>query len=302
MGSQPPESQRGLTPIVSIALMTLVVIILAVVVIIGALTFLPEDQSVRPNADFTFEHTGTSLEVRPVYMDNGNEFNLRLNEKQAYTWTGNGATEERKLSCLNEGDTVRITSSPAPRRTYLIEDYTVKTPTDCGLAGSTSRFTYASVDGRKMPLESESYEFSLAIDPNGPNSVNGDTTYSTTNSWNYIEKYDRTVEGLDPPVYVIVFADNVGDWSSEPTESDLDGMATSYSVDASGNVSPTPSGSEPTNDVYMVFQPDCDQSQFLYVDKEASYDNHIYLDGDLLFVDSDTSPETTFSAPGVQCV
>lgn len=297
-----PESERGLTPILSILLLVVVTIVIGATVALGALTFLPEDQSVRPSADFTFEHTGTGLEVRPAYMDNGNEFDLLLNGKEAYTWTGDRTTEQRRLRCLNEGDTVRITSSPAPRRTYLIEDYTVETPTDCGLSGSTSRFAHASVDGRKMALESETYDFTLSIDPNGPDNTNGDTRYATTNSWNYIEKFDRPVEGLDPPVYVVVFADNVGDWSSEPTESEMDAIADSFEVDGSGNLSPTPGGSEPTNDVYMVFKPGCDSSDFLYVDKRAAYDNDIYLDGDFLFEDSETAGGQTFSAPGVECI
>ena len=302
MNLSDPLSLRGQSAIIGVILLVGVTLIIGVVLAIGAFAALPQDQSVRPNADFVFDHTGESLVVRPMYMDEGTEFTLQLNEQDAYTWTGDGAREEQRLRCLNKGDSVRITNSPQPRQSYLIEEHTVETPTGCGLSGSASRFASATVDGRKMALRSQKYDFTLSIDPDGPSSVNGNTRYSTTNSWNYIERYDRTVEGLGPPVYVVVFADNVGDWSSEPTESDLQGMADSFTVDGSGNVSPTPGGSEPTNDVYMVFKPGCTQSQFVYIDKSAAYDNHIYLDDNLLFIDSNTSPGQTFTGPGVDCV
>lgn len=293
---------RGVASVLSVVLLVGVVVILGIVLAVGAMAMLPETSEPRPQADFRIDRSNGAIRVAPAFMEDGTRFALKINGQRVYTWIGGRNDDVRRLRCLDAGDRVSVTSlHDQERRTYVIEDLVVQVQTDCTLTGIGSRFAYAQVGGRTVPLTDERYSFGLSIDPNGPNSVNGDTTYPASNPWNYVQRYDREVEGLQPPVYVVVFADNVADWDAEPTESDRQAIANSYHVDSNGNLNPTPGGSEPTNDVYMVFQPGCQQSQFKYVTKDAAYDNHILLNGQLLFVADGSSLGTTYSAPGVQC-
>jgi hypothetical protein len=102
-------------------------------------------------------------------------------------------------------------------------------------------------------------------------------------------------------VYVVVFADNVGDWGATPTEDERKRIEDTVSVADDGSLVPDPSGSEPTNDVYVVFKPGCQRSSFYYVTKRAGYDNHVLLDGETLFVANGRNQGKTFTGPGVTC-
>jgi len=76
----------------------------------------------------------------------------------------------------------------------------------------------------------------------------------------------------------------------------------SYYVDPSGEVVLTPGGSEPTNDIYMVFKPGCSGSELLLIDESAGYDNRIFINGQVAIDNTNSvSGGTVLSAPGVNC-
>jgi hypothetical protein len=180
----------------------------------------------------------------------------------------------------------------------------VDAPTRCGLAGSGSRFAYAVVGNRQMPLQDETYEFTLAIDPDGPTSQLGDEDFPTTNPWIYIQRYDRRIEGFDPPVYVIVFPDNVHwnyDWQDEPPASIRAAMPNAYEIQG-GNVVVNGSAVEPTNDVYMVFKPGCTESKFKFISMSGGYNNQILFDGVEMFRTDATTAGTVYTRRGVDCL
>jgi hypothetical protein len=294
------RSDRAVTPVLSTLFMIALALVVGIVVVVGALTFLPEDTEPRPRADFTIDRSSEAFRIVPQYMEDGTEFVLQIDGQDVYTWQGSGGREVRRLSCLVPGDELSIRSvHDGGGRTYLIERYTVEARTNCDLSGTATQFAYAKVGDREVPLRDQSFEFTLSIDPDGPNSVNGDTSYPTTNPWVYVQRFDRPVEGLEPPVYVVVFPDNVGDWDSSPSSPDRARIADSVTVTASGDLQATPGGSEPTNDVYLVFQPGCEESTFQYVTKQASYENVILLNGEPLF--TATGGSATYTGPGVTC-
>lgn len=294
---------RGVSPLISVILMVAVTVIIGAVLAVGAMTLLPSDGdlSVRPDADFTFDRDDGDIVVTPTYMTEGVEFDLLINGVDAYTWTGGRGATEQPLSCLNEGDEVYIRADTQGDRTFSIEDHEVRAPTKCELSGTGAQFAYARVGNRKMPLEGSGYEFTLSIDPDGPNAINGDTDYPSSNPWVYVQRYEKELEGLTPPVYVVVFPDNVDSgWGTEPSDSDRQEMTNTYEVNGN-SVTPTPSGIEPTEDVYLLFKPGCDGSTLEFLEMDGSYNNQILLDGEELFrTDSATTGEE-YDVPGVTC-
>jgi hypothetical protein len=143
---------------------------------------------------------------------------------------------------------------------------------------------------------------------------------SLQNDWHYIQRYDDGLEGLDGPVFVIVMVDNVHttnvpdpdlhgsvtdgvyyNWTDEPP-SGLNPGANSYSISGDEVVPIDTDATEPTNDIYIVFQPGCDGSRVAFVDESAGYDNQIYLD-DTRIIDNtnDDIEGETFDAPAVEC-
>lgn len=292
-------NERGASSVVGIVLLVAVAVVIGSVTVALALTLVPDQQpGTASQAAFDFDRTGGDLAVQPLNIPEDTQFELRINENPAYTWTD---TSTRRLSCLNPGDRIDIVSTDTDTgRSHLLKSREVQTATECSLSGTTTRFTYAKVGEKQVPLTDQDYEFTLAIDPNGPTQTEGDTDYPTTNPWNYVQRYDRSVEGLDAPVYVVVFADNAP-WDTEPTAEEREQMADTFHVTESGDLVTTPDNFEPTNDVYTIFKPGCDQSTFRYVGRSASYDNQILLDGEELFVDSNATAGTDYGAPGVEC-
>jgi|GEM_PF-1535874 len=298
--------KRGVTSVLSVVLLVAMTLVVSMVLVVGAMTFLPSDgeESVRPQADFGIEHDDGAVVVDPQYMEEGVPFTLLVNGRDAYSWEGAHTEETRRVRCLNEGDTVRVRADAGDDRTYLIEDYDVEVPTECPFSGSAARFAYAQVGSRQVPLVDPDYEFTLAIDPDGPNSVVGDTDFPTTNSWVYIERYDRTLDGLGPPVYVVVFPDNVGsdedDWNSTPSDTERAEMADAFEVDGD-EVQVTAGNVEPTDDVYMLFEPGCSESRFKFLKMDGGYDNQILIDGTELFRTSEADAGEKYTGPGVEC-
>jgi hypothetical protein len=297
---------RGLTPLVSNLLMVAVVIVIAMILSVAAMSFLPDDGevSVRPEADFTVERDDGALVFDPQYMTDGVPFALLVNGQEVYRWEGESTTDARRLTCLNTGDDVAVRAEDEADRTYLMEDYDVEAPTACGISGAGSRFAYARVGDRQVPLTDPDYDFTLGIDPDGPNSVLGDRDFQSTNGWVYVQRYDRTIEGLSPPVYVVVFPDNVGsvsEWEAGPTDAERADMVWAYDR-SGGDISVNGSAIEPTNDVYMVFKPGCDNSQVKFLAMSGSYNNQILIDGTPAFRTNDASSGQIYQAPGVECV
>jgi len=294
-----------MTSLVSVMLMVAVTIVVAVVLVVGAMSFLPEtdEPATRPDADFGIERDDGAIVVDPQYMTEDTPFTLLINGQEVYEWKGGNTERERRLRCLNPSDTVYVRADAGGDRTYLIEDHEVATQTACQLSGTGSRFAYAQVGSRQVPLKDADYEFTLAIDPDGPNSVNGDVDFPTTNPWVYVERFDRTVEGFAPPVYVVVFPDNVGsvsDWRTDPSEAEREEMAESFELDG-GDVRVTAGDVEPTDDVYMVFKPDCSESQFEFLRMQGGYNNQVLLDGTELFRTDDASSGQVYTGPGIDC-
>ncbi|QLH75909.1 hypothetical protein HZS55_00695 [Halosimplex rubrum] len=298
-------TDRATASVLSVLLLVAVTLVVSMVLVVGTLTFLPSEgeESVRPQADFGVERDDGTVVVDPQYMEEGVPFTLLINGREAYSWEGAHTEEVRRLRCLNEGDTVRVRAEAGDDRTYLIEDFDVRTRTECDLSGSAARFTYAQVGSRQVPLADADHEFTLAIDPDGPNSVNGDTDFPTTNPWVYVERYDRALEGLGSPVYLVVFADNVGsvaDWRSPPSDDERDEMADAFEVDGD-SVRVTAGGVEPTDDVYMLFEPGCSESRFKFLRMQGGYNNQILIDGTELFRTDDATTGQVYTGPGVDC-
>jgi len=62
------------------------------------------------------------------------------------------------------------------------------------------------------------------------------------------------------------------------------------------------SATEPTNDVFLLFKPGCEQSTVKFLKNSAGYNNEVYLDDTLIIPDArDASSGETFTAPGVTC-
>jgi hypothetical protein len=286
--------------------MVAVVVVIATVLIAGVTALLPsgDEVSVRPEADFTVERDDGALVFDPQYMTDGVPFALLVNGQEVYRWEGESATRSRRLTCLNPGDDVFVRAEDEGGRTYLIERHEVEAPTTCGLSGAGSRFAYAQVGDRQVPLTDPDYDFTIGIDPDGPNDILGDRDFQSTNDWVYVQRYDRTIKGLSPPVYVVVFPDNVGsvsDWEAGPTADERADMVWAYDR-SGGDISVNGSAIEPTNDVYMVFKPGCDRSQVKFLAMSGSYNNQILIDGTPAFRTNDASSGQVYQAPGVECV
>ena len=113
---------------------------------------------------------------------------------------------------------------------------------------------------------------------------------------------DFSIERDDGDI-VVVFADNVGsvsDWRTEPSESERAEMADSFELDR-GTVRVTASGVEPTDDIYMVFEPGCSESRFKFLRMQGSYNNQILLDGSELFRTDDATRGQVYTGPGLDC-
>jgi flagellin-like protein len=299
------RGERGATSVVGMLLLIAVVVIAGMMVTVLAMTMLPQSApSTSYTASFGFDRSNGSLQVTGNYVEDPSRYHLAINGREVYEW---GSIESQRLACLNEGDRVSIVSSePDSEDTYLLRKHTVEAPTRCSLSGGASRFAFATVGHRQMPLQDDTYEFTLAIDPDGPTDQVGDQDFPTTNPWVYIQRYERSIENLSPPVYVVVFPDNVHwnyQWDNQPPASVRDSMPTAYSIDNSGNVNVNATGgNEPTNDVYMVFKPGCSASKFKFISMAGGYNNQILFDGTEMFRTDTTSTGTVYTRRGVDCV
>jgi flagellin-like protein len=295
---------RSVASIIGVLLLVAVAIVAAMLTVVLALTILPQDEpSTAYTASFQIDRSNGEVVIRPSHVQPGNRYQLSVNGAEIYEWTDNQA---QPVTCLNAGDELRIVAEEADTDdSYLVREHDVAAPTRCSLAGGASRFAFAVVGNRQMPLLDEAYDFSLAIDPDGPTSQLGSEDFPTTNPWVYVQRYDTQIEGLGPPVYVVVFPDNVHnsgyDWDDDPPAAVREAMPNAYSIQG-GNVVVNGSAVEPTNDVYMVFAPGCTESTFVFVRMSGGYNNQILLDGQEMFRTSSTTSGTVYTRRGVDCV
>jgi flagellin-like protein len=325
---------RAVSPVVGVALMLVIVVVLVAVSLFGVLSLAESEvestgaQSLG-NYEFTIESGGQdTLVIRPEAVSKYGEdptFFVRINGNRVHEWNGQ---DEVEIRCLYPGDKVTITTASSSTSSTLQTHYFDRT-TDCSRFNSfPEKFSYAVVDGDAERVN-DRYAFGLSLVPNGDSVAtdsNGDNDLnlgkiSLSNEWHYVRQYDRDVEGLEPPVFVVVLVDNVH-WTDVPdpsahpevsagtqynwTDDPPGGLAIgsdAYSVAADGTLTTTPAGSEPTNDVYMVFKPGCEESTLKFIENNAGYSNEVYLEGARIIDDaSDPSIEgQTFTAPGVEC-
>jgi hypothetical protein len=114
-----------------------------------------------------------------------------------------------------------------------------------------------------------------------------------SNPWFYKERLTdgAPVEGLDRPVWICVFADNT-DYEETPPD---DQPHRNFEL-TDGSVEPI-SGTEPTNDAYVMLKRHTDHATLKFVARTASASSQFYFDDDLLFDTSETEEGSTFELP-----
>ncbi|MBX0349534.1 type IV pilin [Halomicroarcula pellucida] len=315
--------KRGVSPVVGVALLVLIVVLL--VTVAGTMaTSLGSDAltsaTVHSQAQYGAaidEGSKDTLELRVRgYNQRAPEttFELQINGRVVKHWDGQSSVS---LRCVYPGDHIYVASING-ETSRKVEEYYVQEPTDCPSYNTfPAKFKYAIVDGTSHQIN-ERYAFGLAIDPNGEQFAADYTgsngmnlgPISLANPWHHIKMYERPIEGLDPPVFVVVMVDNVH-WTAVPSPgynwtdappSGLDPGEDAYSITDGKITTDSSSSTEPTNDVFLLFKPGCDQSTVVFVKNDAGYDNEIYLEGTKVIDDANSvSPGTVFTAPGVTC-
>lgn len=274
------------------------------------------------------EEGGDALELRVRQFRErapDTEFRVLVNGRRVHQWDGRSPVE---MECLYPGDRVYVASVNGDT-TRKVDDHFVESATDCPHYNDfPSKFRYAVVEGTSHVVN-ERYAFGLAIDPNGDSvATDGNGGHdlalgpiSLANEWHHVRKYDRSLEGVDPPVFVVVMVDNVHwtdvpkpsahpsvaagtyyNWTDDPPAGLTTG-ANSYSIAGSDVViHPSDPSTEPTNDVFLLFKPGCDRSTVVFLGESAGYANDVYLDGTKVIDDTNAaSPGQRFTAPGVEC-
>jgi len=335
-GSQPRGTgggdQRGLSQVVGVALLVAIVALLAGVTVTMAVT-LGEDRldsaAVHDTGQYAFDvEDAEDLEIRAAHRSGFGaeaEFVLAVNGEQVHEWDGTGTVE---VECLYPGDRVVIRTADDEGHSRLVLTHVFDHATTCPQFNTfPEKFAHVVVEGNRYEVN-DRYAFGLAIEPNGDNvatDYNGGYDMqlgqiSLANRWHYVKLYDREIEGLEPPVFVVVMVDNVH-WADVPdpsahpevspgerfnwTDAPPSGLTTgadSYSLNGGTIVTDSSSATEPTNDVFLVFKPDCEESTLKFIEQNAGYANRIYLNDTVIVDDASTaSPDQTFSAPGVPC-
>jgi hypothetical protein len=122
----------------------------------------------------------------------------------------------------------------------------------------------------------------------------GEDSAPMSNHWFYRERLtgSGTVEGLERPVWVVVFADMVDDYDEDPPEGE---PSRSFEVE-DGRVVPT-EGHEPTNDVYVALKRRDDGATLRFVAKEAIAWSQLLFDEEVLFDTGEVERGATFELP-----
>jgi hypothetical protein len=294
------SDERGAVPIVGIMLIVALAILISMVVFVGVAPLLPSDaDAAGPGNAYTITRDDGSIDVVPQYTSGDREYELIVDGRAVETWRS-GALEERlTLRCLFPEDRVAVRERRGDGTTFVVSRHDVVTPTDCPLSGTAASFASAIVDGREVNLFSQQYEFTLQIDPQGEGTADGVGPVPVTNDWHYVQRYDRSLEGLSAPVYVVVLADNADYDADAPA----DNGANAYAISGDSIVPNTGSGTEPTNDIYLAFSPGCDASTLKLVAEQAGYDNSILVGDEVVIEDTNAaSAGTEYEAPAATCV
>lgn len=326
-----------MSPLVGVALLIAIVFLLANVVLY--MTFFTAEETVSSTNvlgagqfNLNIESGDREVVVRPQSVsdfDSNAQFVLHINDEEVLTWDG---TDPIRVRCLYPGDHVWVTSENDDSSVIADEHYYDKV-TDCDDFNSfPEKFQYAKVrtddaGSWDQYAINERYAFGLAIDPNGDavaTDSNGDNDENVpkiplSNKWHYVEVYDtKSVEGFEPPVFVAVMVDNVHwtdvpdpdshsevsegtyyDWDDDPP---FDVGRDSFEVVDGAVVTYDTSATEPTNDVFLVFKPGCDQSRFKIVAESAGYDNEIYFEDEKIVDNTnDIDTDKVYTASGVKC-
>lgn len=102
----------------------------------------------------------------------------------------------------------------------------------------------------------------------------------------------------DTPFTLLINGREVYEWGGANTEREE--MSESFELDGS-DVRVTAGGVEPTNDVYMMFEPGCSESRFKFLRMQGGYNNQILLDGSELFRTDSASAGQVYTGLGVDC-
>jgi hypothetical protein len=328
--------KRALSNVVGIALLIVVVVIL---VAVSFAMFLSMGQSElseasvhsRAHFDLAINTTGAkSLTLHPQVRSQGyseSRFVLKINGDRVHSWEGRQVVE---LQCLYPGDHIHIFTEDDEGQTRPIQDLYVDQTTECPQFNTfPSKFQYGIVEGERHEIN-DRYAFGLSIVPNGDDPAvdySGSKTknlgkISLANPWHHVRLYEGgQLEGLEPPVFVMVMVDNVH-WEHAPdpakhsevsygdyynwTDDPPDGLTlgeNAYTISGGGINFDTDDTTEPTDDVFMLFKPGCDESTVLFVGQDAGYTSEIYLEGTEIIDNTNDNDnwDKTFSVPGVKC-
>lgn len=295
---------------------------------------------------FDFDQAGetgnVSINPESVRGADSAQFHLRINGRDVYQWDGHS---EVVLSCMVPGDRMTVVSVTDSGQSAVVQEQDFTSATVCPNLDFADRFQYALVgpdeDNLKKVEVGDEVAFGLTIDPDGP----GPDPYygwasadppradniSLGNDWHHVEAYTHgePIEGLEPPVWVFVLTDNVH-WPDVPSGTSVgwdDSPASiGYTINGNYSLESGPDGreirpdsevyyddiaanrtDEPTNDIYMVFKPDCPTSKLRLVAQQGGYNNTIYLNDEMIVEDTadlgnsgtDIDPPLTYDAPGV---
>lgn len=121
-----------------------------------------------------------------------------------------------------------------------------------------------------------------------------DDSAPVSNPWFYRERLTDggTVEGLNRPVWIVVFADWVSDYGDDPPEGE---PSRSFEVE-DGRLVPI-SGHEPTNDVYVALKRRDDGATLKFIAKEATASSRLLFDDEVLFHTGEVERGATFELP-----
>ncbi|WP_123539186.1 hypothetical protein [Halosimplex salinum] len=317
----------GVSTPVGVTIMVVIVVLLATLVTVLTTDIARSTQEGSQvhgvgTFDIEFEEGGAdSLKVAPKSLRNEDStYILEVNDNRVYRWDGH---ERLDFSCLYPGDHIEILSKEGDT-TYPVTDHRMERALACDrIRPLPEKFEYAYIDNatdsQKVRVQPD-FTFGIEIDPDGtgPDRTMGNSvakkdigTIPVTNHWHYIRRYDRSIEGFSPPVWVIVMTDNVHwnsvggglNWTDDPSDEPGKDAYTRSGSD----IILDPSGSEPTNDIYMVFKPGCSGSKLKIIDVSAGYTNRIYINGKVAVPDTypyntgAKSTPVTLSAPAVNC-
>jgi flagellin-like protein len=324
--------QRALSEVLGVALMVAIVVLLAGVTIAMTVTMSQsrlDSAAVHDTGQYAFDvEDAEDLQIRAAHrsgVGSDVDFVMAVNSEPVHRWDGTGSLT---VECLYPGDRVVIRTEDGEGHSRLVLDHVFDHATTCPQYNTfPEKFAHVVVEGTAYEVN-ERYAFGMAVDPNGDSvatDFNGGNDIqlgkvSLANRWHYVKLYDREIEGLEPPVFVMVLVDNVH-WTDVPdpaahpevpagqqynwTDAPPAGLTTgadSYTLN-DGTIDPNSvPATEPTNDVFMVFKPGCESSTLRFIENTAGYSNRIYLNDTVIIDDASTaSPGQTFSAPGVPC-